>query len=101
MNILLLNADRSSTLPLDELLLVWPNRYELLCSAVSRGAQPALAGAIAERDPEAGRRFIKRLNKILEMEQCSVKRAKAEVYRSPVLSGIARSTAHGLLGEME
>lgn len=101
MNILLLNADRSSTLPLNELLLVWPNRYELLCAVVARGAVPSLAGQIAERDTEAGRRFIKRLDKIVGMEQSDLKRAKSELYRSPVRSALARAKAHDILGEID
>ena len=102
MNILLLNADRSSTLEMVELLLAWPDRYALLCAVVCRGAMPSLAGQIAQRDPPAGRKFIARLDKTVAMEQREVRRAKkSELYRSPLLSAMARSRGHDILGEME
>ena len=101
MKILLLNADRSSTLAMDELLVVWPDRYDLLRAVVCRGALPSLAGEVAQRDPEAGRKFIKRLDKVVAMEQVEVKRMKTEVYRSLVLSALARARSHDILGEME
>ena len=72
-----------------------------MCNVVGRGGLPSLAGAIAERDPEAGREFIKQLDFVCELEKCPVKRAKSEVYRAPVLSGIARARAHEILGELE
>jgi hypothetical protein len=101
LKILLLNPDRSSTLPLDELLLVWPNRYELLCAVVARRALPSLAGQVAERDPEAARRFIEKLDRVLDLDPRASVQAFSEPYRAPVLSALLRRRGHDILGEME
>lgn len=86
---------------MDELLRVWPDRLQLLCAVVARRGLPSLAGQIAQLDPEAGRKFLQRLDRVMELEQCPSKRAQNEAYRSPVLSALARTRGHDILGELE
>lgn len=101
MQILALDDAGMSVLSLDDLLHAHPDRYALMCSAVGRGGSPMLSGQIAERDPEAARRFLARLDFVLTREQKEFRRMKNEEHRAPVLSGIARAKSHNILGELE
>lgn len=96
-----LNDDGSSTLSFDELLREFPDCYTLLCAVISSRAAPSLAGLVAERDPEAGRKFIKQLDLIYCLEHRLAIRELNELYRAPVLSSIARAKAHEILKELE
>ena len=101
-----LNNDGSSTVPLDKLMLDWPDRHRLLCAIAGQlsSTEPgalSLAGDVAERDPAAGRQFVAYLERILLLEKRRSNRILLEMYLAPVSAGIARAVAHELLKEIE